>query len=255
MSLNRFYISPGNWNPENLLLSGDEARHCSEVLHCKVGDKVIAFNGVGLETNTEITEVSRNEIALRSLGVTKTDPLPVRIILGQAIPKKKNMDLIVQKATELGAHRIAPLLSDRTVVRLDAEERQRKRGKWQRTALEAARQCGQNWIPEVTAPQSLREFLASWAPNGGGATSLMLIASLQPDAVSFKEILSEHFNHNGGTRPENALVLIGPEGDFTPAEIGFARSAGCQPMTLGPIVLRTETAAVYSLSILGHELF
>ncbi len=202
-----------------------------------------------------ITEGSRKEIALRSLSVTKTDPLPVRITLGQAIPKKKNMDLIIQKATELGAHRIVPLLSERTVVRLDLDERLSRREKWQRIALEASKQSGQNWLPEVSAPQSLQDFLTSWAPNGGSASSLMLIASLESDAISFKEILSEHLKHNNGSRPGDALVLIGPEGDFTPSEIGLARSAGCQPTTLGPIVLRTETAAVYSLSILGYELF
>jgi 16S rRNA (uracil1498-N3)-methyltransferase len=152
------------------------------------------------------------------------------------------MELILEKAAELGAAAIAPLVSERTIVRGTDDDHAHKRQKWQRVVVEACKQCGQNWVPEVQTPKTPKAFFAD-VPK----VDLMLIASLQADARPLKEIL-------GGTRPRSVLVLIGPEGDFTPAEIALARSHGCAPLTLGPIILRTETAAIYTLSVLNHEL-
>jgi 16S rRNA (uracil1498-N3)-methyltransferase len=154
------------------------------------------------------------------------------------------MDLIVQKAVEIGAAEIFPLLSARTVVQLDPGSAAQKQAKWQQVAIEAAKQCGQNWLPQVHAPRTPDEFLA-----GAGAYDLRLIGSLQPGARHLKELLAE-----APARPGSVLMMIGPEGDFTPAEIALARSHGCAPLTLGPIILRVETAAIYCLSILSYEL-
>ncbi|MFV1993861.1 MAG: 16S rRNA (uracil(1498)-N(3))-methyltransferase [Verrucomicrobiales bacterium] len=250
MSTHRFYIEPGKWNPDDLVLAGAEAHHCVEVVRCGVGDKITVFNGQGAEATAEILEIGKTGLRLGAMIHSRSEPLPVRIALGQAIPKGKNMEFIIQKATELGARRLFPLLSERSVVRLDQAERERKHEKWKRIALEAAKQSGQNWLPEVAAPDTPEKFFAREA----GGFDLMLIASLQADAAHFKTVLEEH-NELHGHGPASVLVLIGPEGDFTPAEIALARTAGCLPVTLGPIVLRTETAALYSLSVLAHELF
>jgi 16S rRNA (uracil1498-N3)-methyltransferase len=180
----------------------------------------------------------------------KTPPLPCRIVLAQAVPKGKNMDLIIQKATELGAAEIAPLLSERTVVRIEDEqgEAEAKRAKWQAIAIEAAKQCGQNWLPTIGLPKSPKEFLAERAKD----FDLLWIASLQPDARHPRAWLRDFAPP--AAAPKSALVLVGPEGDFTPAEVAMAKAAGCRPITLGPIVLRTETAAIYCLSVLSYEL-
>lgn len=160
------------------------------------------------------------------------------------------MDLIIEKATELGVAEIRPLLSERTVIRLNPQEAEKKREKWQRTAIEACKQSGQNWLPTVHAPQSPENFFNSGFPP----CALPLVASLQPGSRRLKNILSGYRADNEGSTPDSALILIGPEGDYTPAEINMAQNAGCLPMTLGPIVLRTETAAIYSMSIIAHEL-
>ena len=160
------------------------------------------------------------------------------------------MELIVQKAVEIGAAEIAPIISDRTVVQLDSESVAQKQSKWQQIAVEAAKQCGQNWLPRVHPPRKLDEFFSGAVD---GAFDLRLIGSLQPDAQNFKKILADYSSEHGN-RPCSALMLIGPEGDFTPAELGLARRHGCQPITLGPIILRVETAAIYCLSILSYEL-
>ena len=186
---------------------------------------------------------------MAAAAVQKSPELGARIALAQAVPKGKNMDLIIEKATELGVAEIHPLLSERTVIKLDATERDKKRDKWQRVAIEACKQSGQNHLPTVAAPQTPEQFFAGGRP----AYDLLLVASLQPGSRHLKDLLAEHQNETGGA-PKSALILIGPEGDYTPSEINTAQNAGCLPMTLGPIVLRTETAAIYSLSVLAYEL-
>jgi 16S rRNA (uracil1498-N3)-methyltransferase len=276
--VHRFYIPPENWNPDALALTSAEAHHARDVLRLKCGDKLVVFNGRGREITAEIVDLVRHgtdspgrakdEIRLRKLHEAETPPLRCRITLGQAIPKGKNMDLIVQKAVEMGAAEIAPILSDRTVVHVDLESAAQKQAKWQQVAIEAAKQCGQNWLPQVRAPRKLSEFFADVGvearvptrsfPNAAETPAtttfdLRLIGSLQSDARHLKKILADYLNEHGQL-PISVLMLVGPEGDFTPAELALARSHGCRPITLGPIILRVETAAIYCLSILSYEL-
>jgi 16S rRNA (uracil1498-N3)-methyltransferase len=240
----RFYIPPHAWNPDKLALDPGEMHHALNVLRMKEGDRATVFNGQGVEATVEVAKAGKDALVLRKIQVSKTPPLAAEITLGQAVPKGKNMELIVEKATELGVAAIAPLLSERTVVRCDEDEALSKREKWQRTVIEAAKQCGQNWLPRVAKPVTPKDFFAQ-----KDKYDLMLIASLQPGAVPVKQALAE------AKSPRKVLVLVGPEGDFTPAEINLARNHGCQPVTLGPIILRTETAAIYCVSVLAHELF
>jgi 16S rRNA (uracil1498-N3)-methyltransferase len=246
--MHRFYIAPEQWNADVLTLSGSEAHHGRNVLRLETGDKVVLFNGRGHEVTAEINSIDAAAIQLRKLHEAQTPPLRCQITLGQAIPKRKNMDLIVQKAVEIGAAEIAPILSDRTVVRLDEESGASKQAKWQTVAIEAAKQCGQNWLPRVHVPQTMAQFFQQVR-----RFDLQLIGSLQSDAVHLKKILAE-YSAEHGDRPTSVLMLVGPEGDFTPAELSLARSHGCRPITLGPIVLRVETASIYCLSVLSYEL-
>src|SRR5437867_439013 len=245
--MHRFYVSPESWNPRALALSGAEAHHARDVLRMKEGEKLVLFNGRWREITAEIVDVS-DEIRLRRLHEAETPPLKCRIILGQAIPKGKNMELIVQKAVEIGAAEIAPIISDRTIVQFDLKSAAQKQAKWQQIAIEAAKQCGQNWLPRVHAPRRLGEFFATSATS-----DLRLIGSLQPGAQHLKRILADYSSEHRHL-PESVLMLIGPEGDFTPAELSLARRHECYPITLGPIILRVETAAIYCLSVLSYEL-
>jgi 16S rRNA (uracil1498-N3)-methyltransferase len=246
--MHRFYVAPEDWRPDALALNGGEAHHCLHVLRLGRGDRVVLFNGRGREITAEIASADAGEVRLKKLHEAETPPLRCRITLGQAIPKGKNMDLIVQKAVEIGAAEIAPILSDRTVVRLDEESAAAKQSKWQAVAIEAAKQCGQNWLPRVETPQTMAAFFQQHR-----RFDLQLIGSLQSDAIHLKKILADYSTEHGD-RPTSVLMLVGPEGDFTPAELSLARSHGCRPITLGPIVLRVETASIYCLSVLSYEL-
>jgi 16S rRNA (uracil1498-N3)-methyltransferase len=181
------------------------------------------------------------------------------------------MDLIVQKAVEIGAAEIAPIISDRTIVQVDSESAAQKQSKWQQIAIEAAKQCGQNWLPYMHAPIKLSDFLSAVEAGVSSAESsaahptrlplqknnapfdLQLIGSLQPGARHLKKVLAGYSTEHQDP-PRSVLMLVGPEGDFTPAELALARRRGCEPITLGPIILRVETAAIYCLSILSYEL-
>lgn len=246
--MHRFYIPPEKWNSNALVLAGTEARHAHRVLRLKAGARIAVFDGHGREVTAEIVSVNAGEITLRKLHEARTPPVRCRITLAQAIPKGKNMDLIVQKAVEIGASEIMPLVSDRTVVNVPRDSSDHKRQKWQQTAVEAAKQSGQNWLPLVHPPQNVGDFFAAL-----GSFDLKLIASLQSDAAHLKNVLAQ-FERDHAARPASALICIGPEGDFTPAELNLARMQGCVPITLGPIILRVETAAIYCLSILSYEL-
>jgi 16S rRNA (uracil1498-N3)-methyltransferase len=227
---------------------------------------VVVFNGRGHEITAEIAQVTRGKILLRKMHEARMPPLPCRITLAQAIPKGKNMDLIVQKAVEIGATEIAPLISERTIVHLETKEAAQKQAKWQQVAIEAAKQCGQNWLPTVQLPKTPRDFFLNAVETGvspaqdfgtqppqSRGIDLKLIGSLQSDAVHLKTLLAD-YEHEHHARPASVLMCIGPEGDFTPAELNLARSNGCRPITLGPIILRVETAAIYCLSVLSYEL-
>ena len=233
--MTRFYLA----DPDALVLHGAEAHHAAHVLRLPAGADIELFDGLGHVVKCRIVKLDRDAIRLTALERASTPPLPCRITLATAI-LKKNMDFIVQKATELGVAAIVPLVTERTVVRVAGDAA--KAVRWREIALDSCKQCGNNWLPEIRQPQSLAEWLASAV-----AADLKLVAALQTDAAPLKLILPA-----GPVR--SVAVLVGPEGDFSPAEYAAVRTAGFRPLTLGPLVLRADTAALYALSVVHHEL-
>lgn len=248
MSDFRAFCFPPEREPAEIQLSPEESHHLVTVNRARLGDTVVAFDGRGTEWITELVGDRKSAAVLKVRFAQKARPLAYEITLGQALPKGQFMDAIVRKATEIGAARIVPLESDRTQVHLDGDRSDRKIEKWQIAALEAAKQCGNPWLPEIAPLQKTSAFL-----EASRGYDLKLIASLHPGAKSLKPVLAA-FKATQGRAPRKVLWLIGPEGDFTPAEMSLAQTFGFEPITLGPLVLRCETAAVYALSVLSHEL-
>ncbi|MFT3991333.1 MAG: 16S rRNA (uracil(1498)-N(3))-methyltransferase [Luteolibacter sp.] len=234
----RFFLPPADWQ-ETTALVGDEARHLAQVLRIRSGEEITVFDGKGRRASAKVGAVSRDRVSIQ-LGeeIPNLAPLPV-ITLAQAIPKGKNMDLIVQKSVELGIAAIAPLVTRNTVVQPGGG----KSDKWRRNALEACKQCGQDTLPDIADPQPFDRWLAAQSETPG----LKIIASLAPGAKPIREVFHAH----PGTTA--ATLLVGPEGDFTPAETEASLAAGFLPVSLGNIILRVETATLFCLSALRYE--
>jgi 16S rRNA (uracil1498-N3)-methyltransferase len=239
--MSRFFMDAPEWGGE-AWLEGDEARHLGQVLRGKPGDRVTVFDGCGRRAGAEVLEVARGRVRLKLGEAEVSPPLRPQITLAQAIPKGKMMELIVQKAVELGVATIQPLLTAHTVSRPGAG----KTAKWRRVAMEACKQCGQDQLPEVREPMGIAEWLDSLGGEPA-AGELRAVASLAPGARPLRGVL-----RSAGS-PASAVMLVGPEGDFTQEETGAALEAGFRPASLGRIVLRVETASLFCLSAMRYE--
>ena len=246
--MHRFYLPPAECQGSPLVLSDCEAHRAVHVLRVRERERVVVLNGAGDEFLCEVQKAHRREVALRVVQKNSHLPRPCQITLIQAVTKGKTMDLIVQKATELGAHRLVPILSERTVAHISGDNAKAKTGKWEETAIEAIKQCDSAWLPSIEPPLTPPAFVAR-----NERFELPLVASLQRDARNprehFRAFLAEHQR-----LPRSVCVWVGPEGDFTPTEIGAICDAGARPITLGQLVLRSETAAIYCLAVINYEL-
>jgi 16S rRNA (uracil1498-N3)-methyltransferase len=242
--MHRFHLPPQECRADLAALTGSQAHHAAEVLRLKPGESVMVLDGAGGELLCRVGIVTRKKVELEVQRRTSEPPPSCRITLAQAIPKGKLLEAIIQKATELGVSRVVPLLSERVATRLDGEAAEHKAEKWQQTAVEAIKQCGQRWLPQVEPPLSLPAWLAR-----GENFDLTIVGSLQDDRRPLRAWFPD-----AARPPRTVCVWIGPEGDFSPTEMEAIKGAGARPVTLGPLILRCETAAVCALSIINYEL-
>ncbi len=249
--MHRFYLPAsecrGDGDANLLRLTGQEARHALRVLRLQRGDAAVVLDGEGGEFHCEVESASRDSVSIRVKSRRVAPSLPCSITLLVGIPKGKIIEDIIEKSVELGARRIVPLLTERVVTRLDEQNARRKRDHWRQTAIEAMKQCGAPRLQEIEAPARIEEFLARREKF-----DLQLVGSLQRERRHPREVFRE-FEAANKRPPKNAGLWIGPEGDFTANELKAIEDSGAQPITLGGLVLRVETAAIYCLSILSYE--
>lgn len=240
----RYYIEPSQWSADHMILVGDEAHHLLHVVKGKVDESVVLMDGRGRQAVARIVETTRREARLSvQRQMTKATPVP-EITLIQAVPREQKMDLIVQKATELGVRHIVPVISDQGVVRLKEGEDASKLDRWSKIVLSAAKQSGCFWMPEIHPVRPLLDFLSAMP-----RFDLLMVCALDPDTRPIKEVIEAARS----LRPRRIAFLIGPEGDLTSRERAAARNAGARMVSLGGQVLRSETAALYVTSILQYE--
>jgi len=246
--MHRFYLPPEQAQTPGLTLTGREAHHALHVLRVASGERVVVLDGAGQELRCEVQNAGRDTVQLAVIERNRLPPLPCQITLLQAIPKARLIEDIIEKAVELGVHRVVPLLSERVVTQLDAASAEAKAAKWRLTAIEALKQSGNPWLPQIDTPLTPHAFLAQRP-----AFDLALIGSLQDDRRHPRAPIHD-YRRKHQRPPCSAAIWVGPEGDFTPAEVALARASGAHPISLGRLVLRCETAAIYCLSVLNYEL-
>jgi len=233
----RLFVSGQLINGGELVLEGDRARYLGRVLRLAVGDDIAVFNGDGGEWSARIDAMTKSTVTL-SVG-EQAEPgteSALKIHLVQGISRGERMDFVVQKATELGVKRITPVLTEYGVVKLDAARAEKRRNHWQSVATSACEQSGRTRLPLVDSPVALRD----WFGNKPTEVDAELI--LAPGATT---------SLAGIAAPQTKVcVLIGPEGGFSHTEYEDASVAGFTAVSLGPRVLRTETAAVATLSVM-----
>jgi 16S rRNA (uracil1498-N3)-methyltransferase len=247
--MHRFYLPPEQTQQQPLFLTGREAHHGLHVLRLETGDRVSVLNGAGTEFVCEVAASDRDKIRLTTLEQKKYPARLYEVTLLQALPKGKLIESIIQKATELGAARIVPLLSERVVSSLDAKDGERKAARWQLAAIEALKQCGAPWLPKVEEPISPKDFI-----NRNERFDLPTVGSLQGETKHPREYFRAFEQQHNGEKPKSICFWIGPEGDFTAEEMETIKKSGALPITLGSLILRTETAAIYCLSLANYEL-
>jgi len=240
MTRRRFYAPPAAFTDQTVTLATDEARHLRDVLRLKTGDEVYVFNGVGREFRCTVSEIKRDSTELRiDAEVEPAKPeSQLQLDLCVALLKGEKFDLVVQKATELGASKVVPLITRYADIHLRDETDAKKRiARWQRIAFEAAKQSGRAFVPEISTPDAFASVLANaksdlrvmFSERGGGPLS-------------------------GLTPARSATALVGSEGGWSDEEIEQARAQNFHIITLGGRILRAETAAITVTALLQHIL-
>ena len=247
--MHRFYLPPAESRGEILTLAGREAHHALHVLRIQDRECIVVLDGAGHELRCEVRGHQRESVSLQVLERKVIPPLPFSITLLQAIPKGKIIESIIQKATELGGSCVVPLLTERVVRQFDDDKSESKVDHWRSIAIESIKQCGSVWLPRIETPISVTDFLGRREKF-----ELSLIASLDADSRHPSVWFRGFRERTKKTNPESICIWVGPEGDFTSAELSAVKSAGAFPITLGPVVLRSETAAVYCLSVVNYEI-
>ena len=230
-----------------LTLDQDNSHYISQVLRMKEGEELTVVLGGGVEALCEVDSVSKNSVTLKIKDTrTSVSEPPFRITLYQSVSKGERMELTIQKCVELGVTKIVPVFSSRCVVRPDEPKKQKsKTERWQKIALEAARQSGRGIIPEVTEPLTFKN--AAKAANE--SADIVLFPWEEEHGLTLKEALA---SVNKDEISEIA-VFIGPEGGFEDGEADAARENGAKPVTLGKRILRTETAGPAVLAMLLYQ--
>jgi len=237
----RFFILSEQISGTQIFIAGEDVHHITTVLRMVPGRLLILCDGKGMEYTVRIAKVGRTEVITEIESETKRGPFYPRIVLGQALPKAEKMDFIVQKATELGVESIVPLVTERTIIKI--KDGQKRVTRWQKICREAAMQSNRIDIPNVTSITPFRNFIMTLEPEP-------FTLNLLPWEEESRRIKGVLQNHQGINKVN---VLIGPEGGFSIAEVKIAMAREFNLVSLGPNILRTETAAVSVLSIIGYE--
>jgi len=245
--VHRFFAPRNQFDERAPALTGDEARHAARARRIKVGEMVGVFDGEGAEWICAVESVEKHRVRLRLIERRDVPPPRAAVILAPSLLPNRAMELVIEKATELGASAIVPIAPQRSIASVRKNEVTTKLERWRDITIEAAKQCGAARLPAIEAPCPFVEFLRN------ANAELKLIAALDKRATHPRQVF-EAFAKKHGQLPASAIIAVGPEGDFTADELDAALRAGFIPITLGAHTLRSETAALSALSVVKYEL-
>lgn len=239
----RFFVPDSNLNGDKIIITGTDVKHISRVLRLNPGEKIDVVVSEGKEFEAVIREITNKEVLCQVISAKKvsTEP-PIVITLYQGLPKSDKMELVIQKATEVGISRVVPVVCERTVVKLDDKKAKERQVRWQRIAEEAAKQSRRTAIPEVSTPITFAKAVSQI-----NSDSFAIMPWEEHTGTGLKEILKE-------VSVNNIAIFIGPEGGLTEVEADLAQNNGIHLVSLGPRILRTETAGIVSVAIVLYEL-
>lgn len=234
---------------ERLAITGGDAYHLGRVMRARPGDHIVVADDAGRVGEYRLTGFTDSSVAMELVRcVEERTESPLELILAQCLPKGDKLELIIQKATELGADVIVPLTSDNCVVRYDGRKAQAKQERWQKTACEAGKQCGRSRLPLVKPIQPLENWLREEVNGTYGDDILMCMCYENEEQQGIKEFLQRH------REAARVAVVIGPEGGFSLAEAALAKELGVAAVSLGTRILRAETAAISAAAIVQYEM-
>jgi len=221
-----------------------QVHHIKNVLRLKKNESLIVCDGQGAEYTCNIEDITSERILLKFISCQPIDKMKeLKLTVACAIPKNSKFEDIVDNLTQLGVDRIIPLKTQRVVVKLDKHKEALRYKRWEKVALSASQQCARNILPVIDNFKSMKEVLSESC-----GYDLKLIPTLEEGTIPLKQVLER-------CTARNLLVLIGPEGDFSPEEVSMAKQSGCIPVSLGKLVLRVETAAAAIASILNYACY
>ena len=239
-----FFVPPECVTPPTISITGDLLGHLQDSLRVTIGEILWVGNGQGSRYRTEITDISKRAVTGLILETIQAPPRHTPdLILGQSLLKGEKMDWVIQKASELGISAIVPIESRHSVVQIKADRVNHQLARWQRIAVEAAQQSEQWRVPTITAPQIITDLL-----KNRPTYTVTLMLTERRDGKSLQTVALP--NETTGS----VLIVIGPEGGWSKEEMGLVEQAGIQPITLGPHILRAETAAIAVVSIVQSRL-
>ena len=231
---------------EAIAITGDDVHHLARVMRAQIGDVITVVDAAGQAAEMAVTELTRDAVHLRMQRVLPAETEDREVVLVQALLKGEKMDFVVQKAAELGAVCVCPIVTEHVVVRYDAKKAAAKAARWQKIADEAAKQCGRRMLMRVVPIVSLTELLRDPAYIGAADTATVFCYE-QEERQSMRTVLR-------GTEARRVTLIVGAEGGFSPAEAAAVTAAGGQSVSLGHRILRAETASLTALAVTQYEL-
>lgn len=235
--MRRFFIDKSSIKDNIVTIKGKEAHHIKDVIRLKVGDSFMAIDGNGKTYTLKIDKLKEAVVAKIEKVTSKKVDSP-RILLASALAKKNKFDYIIEKATELGVTDIIPMITERTIIKVDSKSKIIKQNRWKNITIESAKQCGRNKLPVVHKITDLKGAIAITKELGYDSK---IIPYVSESVKQIKQVIEKS--------KKDVAIFIGPEGDFTDKEIALAEANNIIPVSLGELVLRVETACIYAVSV------